>query len=178
LHILLTSSTLLSALLSTLLLTLSSALLIFCNFEVVENWVHIILILETEFFQVNTNIIICTSNSLLKLWKRTLIQNDDEIRRKWRLRKTEKMLNKTMIIIHSCLCFIISTTQFNWKTSNVYVLFIHDWCYHLRQLHITYTIYNIIYMHYNWRWIIIQLKISFFLVFLQRFKDFYWELLK
>ncbi len=33
-------------------------------------------------------------------------------------------------------------------------------------------------MHYNWRWIIIQLKVSFFLVFSQRFEDFYQELLK
>ena len=114
----------------------------------------------------------------IKLWKRTLIQNEDEMKRRWKLRKTERMINKTMIIIHSCLYSIISTTQFNWKTSNVYVLFIHDWCYHLRQLHITYTIYNIIYMHYNWRWIIIQLKVSLFLVFSRRFEGFYRELLE
>jgi len=99
------------------------------------------------------------------------------MKRKWRLKETERMINKTMIIIHSCLCFIISITQFNQKTSNVYASFTHDWCCHLCQLHITYTIYNVIYMHYNWRWIIIQLKVSFFLVFSQRFEDFYRELL-
>ncbi len=64
-------------------------------------------------FQVNTNVIICTSNSLLKLWKRTLIQNEDEMKRRWRLKETKRMINKTIIIIHSCLHFIISTTQFN-----------------------------------------------------------------
>ena len=111
----------------------------------------------------------------IKLWKRTQIQNEDEMKRRWRLRKTERAINKSMIIIHSCLCFIISTTQFNQKTSNVYASFTHDWCCHLRQLHIT---YNVIYMHYNWRWIVVWLKVSFFLVFLQRFEDFYQELLK
>ncbi len=126
-HILLMSSALLSTLSSTLL----SALLIFRVFEVIINWARIISILETEFFQVNINIIIYTSNSLSKLWKRTLIQNENEMRRRWRLRETEKAINKTMIIIHSCLHFIISTTQFNQKTSNFYASFIHDWCYHL-----------------------------------------------
>ncbi len=33
-------------------------------------------------------------------------------------------------------------------------------------------------MHYNQRWIIIQSKVSLFLVFLQRFEDFYQELLE
>ena len=58
------------------------------------------------------------------------------------------------------------------------MLFTRHHCCHLHQLHITYTIYNVIYTHYNQRWIIIQLKVSFFLVFLQRFEDFYWELLE
>ncbi len=111
----------------------------------------------------------------IKLWKRTLIQNEDEMKRRWRLRETERVINKAIIIIHSCLHFIISTTQFNWKISNVYASFTHDWCCHLRQLHI---IYNVIYMHYNWRWIIIQSKVSLFLVFLWRFEDFYRELLE
>ena len=100
-------------------------------------------------FQVNTNVIIYTSNFLSKLWKRTLIQNENEIKRRWRLRKTEKAINKTTIIIHSCLCFIISTTQFNQKINNVYASFTRRYCCHLRQLHIIYTVYNVIYMHYN-----------------------------
>ena len=97
------------------------------------------------------------------------------MKRKWRLRRTEKAINKAMIIIHFCLHFIISTTQFNQKTSNVYVSFTHDWCCHLRQLHIT---YNVIYMHYNRRWIVVQSKVSLFLVFSWRFEDFYRELLE
>ncbi len=114
----------------------------------------------------------------IKLWKRTLIQNEDEMKRRWRLKETKRTINKATIIIHSCLCFIISTTQFNWKTSNVYASFTRDWCCCLHQLHITYTIYNVIYTHYNQRWIIIQSKVSLFLVFSQRFKDFYRELLE
>ncbi len=54
-------------------------------------------------------------------------------------------------------------------------LFTHDWCCYLCQLHIT---YNVIYTHYNQRWIIIQLKVSLFLIFSWRFEDFYRELLK
>ena len=91
------------------------------------------------------------------------------------MRKTERVINKAMIIIHSCLHSIISTTQSNWKTSNVYASFTYDWCCHLRQLHIT---YNVIYTHYNRRWIIIQLKVSLFLVFSRRFEGFYRELLE
>ncbi len=111
----------------------------------------------------------------IKLWKRTLIQNEDEMKRRWRLRETEKAINKAMIIIHSCLRFIISTTQSNRKTSNVYASFTHDWCCHLCWLHIT---YNVIYTHYNRRWIVIRSKVSLFLVFSQRFEDFYRELLE
>jgi len=58
------------------------------------------------------------------------------------------------------------------------VLFTRHHCYHLHQLHIIYTIYNVIYTHYNWRQIIIQSKVSLFLVFSQRFEDFYQELLE
>jgi len=147
------------------------------SFEIIENRVHVILILETEFFQVNTNVIIYINNSLSKLWKRTLIQNEDEMKRRWRLKETERVINKTTIIIHSCLHFIVSTTQFNQRMNNVYALFTHYYC-HLRQLYITYTIYNVIYTHYNWRWIIIQSKVSLFLVFSQRFEGFYRELLE
>jgi len=102
----------------------------------------------------------------------------DKVEENKRLRKTEKAINKLTIIIHSCLHFIISITSFIWKINNVYALFTHHYCCHLHQLHITYIIYNVIYTHYNWRWIIIQLKVSFFLVFLQRFEDFYWKLLE
>ncbi len=58
------------------------------------------------------------------------------------------------------------------------MLFTHHHCCHLHQLHITYIIYNVIYMHDNRRWIIIQSKVSLFLVFSQRFEDFYRELLE
>ncbi len=102
----------------------------------------------------------------------------DEVEENEKLRKIERVINKSTIIIHSCLCFIISTTSFTWKINNVYVLFTHHHCYHLHQLHITYTIYNVIYTHYNQRWIIIQLKVSLFLIFSQRFEDFYQELLE
>jgi len=94
------------------------------------------------------------------------------------LRETERAINKSTIIIHSCLCFIILTTSFTWKINNVYVLFTCHYCCHLHQLHIIYTIYNVIYTHYDWKQIIIQLKVSFFLVLSSRFEDFYWELLK
>jgi len=94
------------------------------------------------------------------------------------LRKTERAINKTTIIIHFCLHFIISTTQFNQKVKNVYASFTRNHYCYLRQLHITYTIYNVIYTHYNWRWIIIWLKVSLFLVFSQRFEGFYRELLE
>ena len=94
------------------------------------------------------------------------------------MRETERTINKSTIIIHSCLHSIISTTSFTWKINNVYVLSTHHHCCHLHQLHITYTIYNVIYMHYNWRWIIIWLKVFLFLIFSQRFKDFYRELLE
>ncbi len=94
------------------------------------------------------------------------------------MRETERAINKSTIIIHSCLCFIILTTSFTWKINNVYVLFTCYYCCHLHQLHIIYTIYNVIYTHYDWKQIIIQLKVSFFLIFSSRFEDFYWELLK
>jgi len=102
----------------------------------------------------------------------------NEVEENEKLRRTERVIKKSTIIIHSCLYFIISTTSFTWKINNVYVLFTHHHCYHLHQLHITYTIYNVIYMHYNWRWIIIWLKVFLFLIFSQRFKDFYRELLE
>jgi len=102
----------------------------------------------------------------------------DEVEENEKLRKTERAINKSTIIIHSCLHSIISTTSFTWKINNVYVLFTRHYYCHLHQLHITYTIYNVIYMHYNWRWIIIQSKVSFFLFFSQRFEDFYQELLE
>ena len=81
-------------------------------------------------------------------------------------------------ILRLLLHFIISTTSFTWKINNVYMLFTRHHCCHLHQLHIIYIIYNVIYTHYNQRWIIIQSKVSFFLVFLQRFEDFYQELLE
>ncbi len=98
--------------------------------------------------------------------------------RKWKVEKNWKNDKQTTIVIHSDLHFIISITSFTWKINNVYVLSTHHHCCHLHQLHITYTIYNVIYTHYNWRWIIIQSKVSLFLVFSQRFEDFYQELLK
>ena len=98
--------------------------------------------------------------------------------RKWKVERNWKSSKQTTIVIHSDLCFIISITSFTWKINNVYVLFTRHHCCHLHQLHITNTIYNVIYIHYNWRQIIIQLKVSFFLIFLQRFKDFYQELLE
>ncbi len=101
-----------------------------------------------------------------------------EVEENKKLRETERTINKSTIIIHSCLHFIILTTSFTWKINNAYALFTHHHCCHLHQLHITYTIYNVIYTHYNWKWIIIQSKVSFFLVFSQRFEDFYRELLE
>ncbi len=98
--------------------------------------------------------------------------------RKWEVERNWKKINKSTIIIHSCLHSIVSTISSTWKINNVYVLFTRHYCCRLHQLHITYTIYNVIYTHYNWRWIIIQSKVSLFLVFSQRFEDFYQELLK
>jgi len=102
----------------------------------------------------------------------------NEVEENEKLRKTERAINKSIIIIHSCLHFIISTTSFTQKINNAYVLFTRHHCYHLHQLHIIYTIYNVIYTYYNWRRIIIQSKVSLFLVFLQKFEDFYRELLE
>ncbi len=98
--------------------------------------------------------------------------------RKWEVERNWKSDKQITIVIHSDLHFIVSITSFTWKINNVYALFTRHHCCHLHQLHITYIIYNVIYMHYNWRWIIIQLKVSLFLVFSQRFEDFYWELLE
>ncbi len=116
-----------------------------------------------------------SNHTMIKIWS-WLKKNEVEENEK--LRKTERMINKTTIVIHSCLHFIISITSFTQNVNNVYVLFTHHYFYHLHQLHIIYTIYTVIYTHYNQRWIIIQSKVSFFLVFSQRFEDFYWELLK
>ncbi len=102
----------------------------------------------------------------------------DEVEKNEKLKETERAINKTTIVIHSCLHFIISITSFTWNVNNVYALSTHHHCCHLHQLHNTYTIYNVIYTHYNWRWIIIWSKVSLFLVFSQRFEDFYWELLE
>ena len=110
---------------------------------------------------------------MIKIWSWL---KKDEVEENEKLRKTERAINKSTIIIHSCLCFIVSTTSFTWKINNVYVLFTHHNYSHLHQLHIIYTIYNVIYTHYNWRWIVIWSKVSLFLVFSQRFKDFYQEL--
>ncbi len=112
---------------------------------------------------------------MIKIWS-WLKKNEVEENEK--LREIERAINKSTIIIHSYLCFIISTTSFTWKINNVYALFTRHHCCHLHQLHITYTIYNVIYTHYNQRWIIIWLKVSLFLIFSQRFEDFYWELLE
>ena len=73
----------------------------------------------------------------------------NEVEETEKLRETEKAINKSTIIIHFYLCFIISTTSFIQRINNVYALFTHHHCCHLHQLHITYTIYNVIYMHYN-----------------------------
>ncbi len=70
---------------------------------------------------------------------------------------------------------IIAVIYINYTS---HILFTHHHCCHLHQLHITYTIYTVIYTHYNRRWIIIQLKVSLFLVFSQRFEGFYRELLE
>ncbi len=102
----------------------------------------------------------------------------NEVEENEKLKETERVINKTTIVIHSCLCFIISITLFTWNVNNVYALFTRHHCCYLHQLYIIYTIYTVIYTHYNRRWIIIQSKVSFFLFFLQRFKDFYWELLE
>jgi len=112
---------------------------------------------------------------MIKIWSWL---KKDEVEENEKLRETERAINKSTIIIHSCLHFIVSTTSSTWKINNVYVLFTHHHCCHLHQLHITYTIYNVIYTHYNQRRIIIQLKVSLFLVFSQRFEDFYRELLE
>ncbi len=112
---------------------------------------------------------------MIKIWS-WLKKNEVEENEK--LKETERAINKSTIIIHFCLCFIVSTTSFTWKINNVYVLFTHHHCCHLHQLHIIYTIYNVIYTHYNRRRIIIQSKVSLFLIFLQRFEEFYQELLE
>ncbi len=112
---------------------------------------------------------------MTKIW---LWLKKDEVEENKKLRRIERVINKSTIIIHSCLHSIISTTSFTWKINNIYALFIHHHYCYLHQLHITYTIYNVIYTHYNWRRIIIQSKVSLFLVFSQRFKDFYQELLE
>jgi len=112
---------------------------------------------------------------MIKIW---LWLKKDEVEENKKLKEIERAINKLTIIIHSCLHSIISTTSFTWKINNVYVLFTRHHCCHLHQLHITHTIYNVIYTHYNRRWIIIWLKVSLFLVFSQRFEDFYQELLE
>ncbi len=85
---------------------------------------------------------------MIKIW---LWLKKDEVEENEKLRKTEKAINKLTIIIHFCLHSIISTTSFTQKINNIYVLFTHHHCCHLHQLHITYTIYNVIYTHYNWK---------------------------
>ncbi len=112
---------------------------------------------------------------MIKIWSWL---KKDEVWENEKLRETEKAINKSTIIIHFCLRFIVSTTSFTRKINNAYVLFTRHHCCHLHQLDITYTIYNVIYTHYNQRWIIIQSKVSLFLVFSQKFEDFYRELLK
>ncbi len=116
-----------------------------------------------------------SNHTMIKIWSWL---KKDEVEENEKLKETERAINKSTIIIHSCLHSIVSTTSFTRKINNVYVLSTHHHCCHLHQLHITYTIYNVIYTHYNWRWIIIQLKVSLFLVFSQRFEDFYRELLE
>ncbi len=109
----------------------------------------------------------------IQLWlKKNKVEENEK------LKEIERAINKSTIIIHSCLCFIISTISSTRKINNAYVLSTRHHCYHLHQLHITYTIYNVIYTHYNQRWIVIQSKVSLFLVFSQRFEDFYRELLE
>jgi len=112
---------------------------------------------------------------MIKIWSWL---KKDEVEENEKLKRIERVINKSTIIIHFCLCFIISATSSTWKINNAYVLFTCHYCCHLHQVHITYTIYNVIYMHYNWRWIIIQSKVSLFLVFSQRFEDFYQEFLE
>ncbi len=73
----------------------------------------------------------------------------NEVKENEKLRRIERVINKSTIIIHSCLHSIISTTSFTQKINNVYVLFTRHQCCHLHQLHIIYTIYNVIYTHYN-----------------------------
>ncbi len=102
----------------------------------------------------------------------------DEVEENEKLRETERAINKSTIIIHSCLHFIVSTTSSTRKINNVYALSTRHHCCHLHQLHITYTIYNVIYTRNNRRWIIIRSKVSLFLVFSQRFEGFYRELLE
>jgi len=116
-----------------------------------------------------------SNHTMIKIWSWL---KEDEVEENEKLRKIERAINKSIIIIHFCLHFIISTTSSTQKINNVYVLFTRHHCCYLHQLHITYTIYNVIYTHYNQRWIIIQLKVSLFLVFSQRFEDFYRELLE
>ncbi len=112
---------------------------------------------------------------MIKIWSWL---KKDEVKENEKLKETEKAINKSTIIIHSCLRFIVSTISFIWKINNVYVLSTCHHCCHLHQLHITNTIYNVIYTHYNRRRIIIWSKVSLFLVFSQRFEDFYRELLE
>ena len=112
---------------------------------------------------------------MIKIWSWL---KKDEVEENEKLRETERAINKSTIIIHSCLRFIVSTTSSTRKINNAYVLSTRHYCCHLHQLHITYTIYNVIYTHYNRRRIIIRLKVSLFLVFSKRFEGFYRELLE
>ncbi len=112
---------------------------------------------------------------MIKIWSWL---KEDEVEENEKLKEIERAINKSTIIIHSCLHFIVLITLFTQKINNVYALTTRHYCCHLHQLHITYTIYNVIYTHYNWRWIIIQSKVSLFLVFSQKFEDFYRELLE
>ncbi len=98
--------------------------------------------------------------------------------RKWEVERNWKNDKQTTIVIHSDLHSIISITSSTQKINNVYMLSTRHHCCHLHQLHITYTIYNVIYTHYNRRWIVIWSKVSLFLIFSQRFEDFYRELLE
>ncbi len=52
---------------------------------------------------------------MIKIWSWL---KKDEVEENEKLRRTERAINKLTIIIHFCLCSIISTTSSTWKINN------------------------------------------------------------
>ncbi len=80
-----------------------------------------------------------SNHTMIKIWSWL---KKDEVEENEKLRKIERVINKTTIIIYSCLHFIILITSSTWNVNNVYTLFTRHHCCHLHQLYITYTIYT------------------------------------